>query len=177
MTEKKNASGGGIGTLLPVGAGGIAGAAAAVAVSWLDPFAGSVEAAPTLDTHSGAGAPPTHSMASATYAHDETAPETGGTVYELKPVIVSLASSPQRRPSRLRVVIGIEGGPGIEEAAKAETARLRDAVTAAARGLSAEELASPQGLGVLREALLLSARDVLGDEAVRNVLITDYVMN
>ena len=96
----------------------------------------------------------------------------------LDPLVVSLsaAEGATRRGVRLRLGVTLETDAATAETAGKAEPRLRDGFTAAARGLGPEALTRQGGLEALRAALLAQARAVLGEEAVKAVLITDYVL-
>lgn len=141
-----------LGVLATMAAGG----AAAFAVTWLDPMGGDDVA----DEHEEATGTPAPAPV----------------LIMLDPLVVSLTGTDgaRRRAPRLRVVIGLE--VAAEHTPSPDDPRLRDGFTAAARGMGADALTGPGGLEALRAAFLARARDLLGEEAVSGVLVTDYVM-
>ena len=152
-TSESSAKGSGpMGLLLPAGLAG----AVALGVSYLDPFAPSAPA-------------PTHEESAGEAMPDEK--DEGGLLV-LDPMIVSLVAA-EGHAARLRLAVALRG-PG--EAETEEALQLRDALTSAVRGVPPGVLAGPDGLATLRAAMLAAAQGVLGEETVRGVLITDFVL-
>lgn len=97
----------------------------------------------------------------------------------LEPLIVSLAeSSPSQstRPIRIRLSVSVEGEESILEKGEVISILLRDEFTRTVRTISPDVLGSSGGLEKLRAALVDSARNALGEDAVSNILITDFLM-
>ena len=144
--------------VMGMAATGLIGGGAAFLVSWLDPFPGDVD--PLSDDNV------------------SEVPRSASVILTLDPLVVSLTGTDgaRRRAPRLRVVIALEVDEATAGGTAADDPRLRDGLTAAARALGAEALSGPDGLEALRAAALERARTILSEEAVRAVLVTDYVM-
>jgi hypothetical protein len=103
----------------------------------------------------------------------------GRAILTLEPMIVSLAGPEgvaTRRTPRLRIALAVEGAGDVLLSGEAVTIKLRDGFTAIVRGFPPEALGAANGLEELRAALLAHARDVLGEESVSAILITDFLM-
>lgn len=98
----------------------------------------------------------------------------------LDPLIVSLPEgedgTTRGRPVRLRISLSVEGNEAILAKTQVVSILLRDEFTATVRAMTPQALGGTGGLEALREALLQSARDALGEDAVSNILITDFLM-
>ncbi|MBB4658296.1 flagellar basal body-associated FliL family protein [Parvularcula dongshanensis] len=84
-------------------------------------------------------------------------------------------NDPRRRAPRLRLVVAIETDTDGVHAVEVETPRLRDGFTAAVRSMDTDVLTAPGGLEALRGVLHDRAREVLGEDAPRTILITDFI--
>ena len=160
MSEERKRGG-----LVPMLMTAVIGAGTAFGVSWLDPF-GSGEAA-------------AHAPAEEGHTDEARPPAPPAKPFLLDPLVVSLTDpdGARRRAPRLRVVVAVVAEETAAGDLSADDPVLRDGFTAAARRLGAETLAGPDGLEALRAAFLAHARETLGEEAVRGVLVTDYVMS
>ncbi len=102
----------------------------------------------------------------------------GLALLKIEPIVISLSQEtggPRRAP-RLRMVIAVEAFEDYLTDPAVIQLKLRDGFTAAARALPPETLGGPEGLEALRLELLTAAKDMLGEDAVSAILITDYLM-
>lgn len=98
-----------------------------------------------------------------------------GVMVPLDPFVVNL--SDQTGSRYLKVSLQLEvSGPLIVEKAKGRTAQLRDAIITLLTSKSSETLISPEGKLQLKDEINIMANQILGNNSVKNVYLTDFVM-
>jgi flagellar FliL protein len=106
---------------------------------------------------------------------EEKKAEEAGVVFALEPFVVNLSDPTGTR--FLKVTMQIEvAGPAVMEKAKAKTPQLRDAIITLLTSKSADALISPEGKLQLKDELNIRANQILGENSVKNVYLTDFVM-
>ncbi|UWQ21822.1 flagellar basal body-associated protein FliL [Jannaschia sp. W003] len=151
--------------LLALVAGG--GAFGAVWTGMLDGLLGG---APAEAEHADAGGPGEDAEA--------PAPPPAGAPYafhEIDPIAVSIGTGGEGRQLRIRIVL--ELGEEGEDAVAGLEPRLQDAMLGYLRALDPAVLDDPATLLALRAQMLRRARLIAGEEAVANLLVTDFVLN
>ena len=93
---------------------------------------------------------------------------------EMDPLIVTLGEEGSAR--QLRIGLTLESALTDSEAVNYATPKLRDAFTGYLRAVSIADLEAQDSIVRLRAQLQRRAQVVLGDQSVRNVLITDFVI-
>lgn len=105
----------------------------------------------------------------------EEAPKEESVMFALEPFVVNL--SDQSGTRFLKVSMQLElSGPAIMEKAKAKTPQLRDAVITLLTGKTSDNLMSPEGKLQLKDEINIVANQILGDNAVKNAFLTEFVM-
>lgn len=103
------------------------------------------------------------------------AEESGGTFLALAPITVSLA--PGQSARHLRLAAEIEATPGGMAAVIAARPRIVDVLNSYLRAVDVAELEDPTAMPRLRAQMLRRVRLVGGGEAVRDILITEFILN
>lgn len=98
-----------------------------------------------------------------------------GNFLALDPITVSLA--PDQSARHLRLTAQIETAPGAFETVAALKPRILDALNSYLRAVDVAELESPAAMPRLRAQMLRRVRLVGGGEAVRDILITEFILN
>ncbi|GAB6183150.1 flagellar basal body-associated FliL family protein [Thermodesulfovibrio hydrogeniphilus] len=98
--------------------------------------------------------------------------EAQGVNFALEPFVVNLMDQ-----KYLKVSIQIElSNPKLMETAKAKTPQIRDAIITILSSKSSEELITPEGKLIVKDEIKMRANQVLGENSVLNVYLTDFVM-
>lgn len=96
-------------------------------------------------------------------------------MFALEPFVVNLTDP--RGAKFLRVALYLElAGPAVAEMAKARTPQIRDAVITLLTAKTSEELIHPEGKLQLKDEINIRVNQILGENAVRDVFLTDFVM-
>ena len=93
----------------------------------------------------------------------------------LDPIAVSVGSGGQGRQLRMGLVLEVTPA-GAGQVAQLMP-RLQDAILGYLRAVEPATLAEPTALLILRAQMLRRARMILGEDAVTNLLVTDFVLN
>ncbi len=105
----------------------------------------------------------------------EEAKKEEGVMFALEPFVVNL--SDQNGNRFLKVSMQIEvAGPAVMESAKAKTPQIRDSIITLLTSKTSEELMSPEGKLQLKDEINITANQILGDNSVKNVYLTEFVM-
>jgi flagellar FliL protein len=92
-------------------------------------------------------------------------------------IIVNMAPAPGQAKGRfLKIGVGLVIDQTVEEASKQKTPYIKDSFQEFLRQMDDGEVAGTAGLIRLRMELLRRSRAILGDNAVREVLITDLLV-
>ncbi len=98
--------------------------------------------------------------------------ETQGVNFAIEPFVVNLVDQ-----KYLKVSIQIElSNPKLMETAKAKTPQIRDAIITILSSKTSEELITPEGKLIVKDEIKMRANQVLGENSVLNVYLTDFVM-
>ncbi len=98
-----------------------------------------------------------------------------GAMFSLEPFVVNL--NDPGGPKFLKVSIQLElAGPALMEKAKQKSPQLRDAVITLLTSKSSESLFPPEGKLQLKDEINARMNQVLGANTVKNVYLTDFVM-
>ena len=107
----------------------------------------------------------------------ETVPAYGaaGAFHEMDPIAVSIGHGGESRQLRIRVVLDVPADQldGVASIGP----RLQDGILGFLRAVEPATLENPAALIDLRAHMLRRARLIAGDEAVSNLLVTDFVLN
>jgi flagellar FliL protein len=98
-----------------------------------------------------------------------------GAMFSLEPFVVNL--NDPGGPKFLKVSIQLElAGPALMEKAKQKSPQLRDAIITLLTSKSSESLFPPEGKLQLKDEINARMNQVLGANTVKNVYLTDFVM-
>lgn len=98
-------------------------------------------------------------------------------MYPIEPFVVNLTD--QGGGKFLKVTLQLElanAGPTTAEKTKAKNPQLRDAIITLLTSKSAETLVSPEGKLQLKDEISVRANQILGENSVKNVYLTEFVM-
>ncbi|BCB96464.1 flagellar basal body-associated protein FliL [Dissulfurispira thermophila] len=106
---------------------------------------------------------------------EETKAQAEGVTFALEPFVVNLSDPTGTR--FLKVSLQLElAGPAVMEKAKAKTPQIRDAIITLLTSKTSDALISPEGKLQLKDEINLRINQVLGENSVKNVYLTDFVM-
>jgi flagellar FliL protein len=98
-----------------------------------------------------------------------------GVTFALEPFVVNLSDPTGTR--FLKVSLQLElAGPAVMEKAKAKTPQIRDAIITLLTSKTSDALISPEGKLQLKDEINIRINQVLGENSVKNVYLTDFVM-
>lgn len=98
-----------------------------------------------------------------------------GSMFSLEPFVVNL--NDVGGPKFLKVSIQLElAGPSLMEKAKAKAPQMRDAIITLLTSKSSESLYPPEGKLQLKDEINARMNQILGANSVKNVYLTDFVM-
>lgn len=98
-----------------------------------------------------------------------------GVMFPVDPFVVNLTD--QSGSKFLKVSLQLElANPLLLEKAKAKNPQIRDAVITLLTSKSSETLVSPEGKLQLKDEVNIRANQILGENSVKNVYLTDFVM-
>jgi flagellar protein FliL len=98
-----------------------------------------------------------------------------GAMFSLEPFVVNLNDA--GGPKFLKVSIQLElSGPALMEKAKQKSPQLRDAVITLLTSKTSESLFPPEGKLQLKDEINVRMNQILGPNTVKNVYLTDFVM-
>lgn len=108
---------------------------------------------------------------------DEAAPATAGQAVfvPIDPIVVSLGSPGRGRHLRFRAELDVE--PGAQDTIVGLMPRILDVLNGYLRAVPVEELERPAALVLLRAQMLRRVQLVVGDGLVRDLLVTEFVLN
>lgn len=159
--EPKKKKGGGGGLIVQLATALVMGGAAFAVIWFLPARAPSMAECPVYDGQTGKTMLPELSLAETAFV-------------EMEPVIITLGEDGSSR--HLRIGITLETSK-VEEADVAFAApKLRDAFTGYLRAIEVADIEDPNSMVRLRAQLLRRAEVILGNQSVRSVLITDFVI-
>lgn len=108
-------------------------------------------------------------------AHKEEAKVEEGVMFSLEPFVVNL--NDPGGPKFLKVSIQLElANAALMEKAKQKTPQLRDAVITLLTSKSSESLFPPEGKLQLKDEINARMNQIMGPNTVKNVYLTDFVM-
>ena len=93
----------------------------------------------------------------------------------IEPILVSLPGGDA--PRHLRFRAELETAPGQQEAVAEIMPRILDVLNSYLRAVSTEDLERPTALIRLRAQMLRRVRLVAGDREIRDLLVTEFVLN
>jgi len=98
-----------------------------------------------------------------------------GVMFALDPFVVNL--SDQGASKFLKVSIQLElSSPPTLESAKGKTPQIRDAIINLLTSKTSDSLMSPEGKLQLKDEINMMANQILGNNTVKNVYLTEFVM-
>ncbi len=113
--------------------------------------------------------------AAADFAPSETAPSGRVAFVTLPPLTISLGKAASAR--HLRFSGSLDVLPEAEEEVNTLTPRILDALNTYLRAVSEAELEDPASMNRLRAQMLRRVQVVAGEENVRDLLITEFILN
>ena len=99
----------------------------------------------------------------------------GQTYLTLPPIAVSIGAGGADRQLRMQAILDV--APGHEAVVAALEPRIRDSLLGYLRALDPSVLSEPTALLRVRSQMLRRARMIAGDDAVGDLLVTDFVLN
>lgn len=104
-----------------------------------------------------------------------TEKESQGVNFALEPFVVNLMD--QGGSKYLKVSIQLElSDVKLSEQAKNKTPQIRDAIITLLTNKTSDELITPEGKLLLKDEIKQRVSQILGENAVKNVYLTDFVM-
>ena len=98
-----------------------------------------------------------------------------GVTFALEPFVVNLSDPTGTR--FLKVSLQLElAGTAVMEKAKEKTPQIRDAIITLLTSKTSDALISPEGRLQLKDEINIRINQVLGENSVKNVYLTDFVM-
>jgi flagellar FliL protein len=98
-----------------------------------------------------------------------------GVTFALEPFVVNLSDPSGTR--FLKVSLQLElAGPAVAEKAKTKTPQMRDAIITLLTSKTSDALISPEGKLQLKDEINIRVNQILGENSVKNVYLTDFVM-
>lgn len=105
----------------------------------------------------------------------EEAKKDEGVMFALEPFVVNLSDQSGNR--FLKVTLQMElAGPTLAESAKQKTPQIRDAIITLLTSKTSDALMSPEGKLQLKDEINITANQILGNNSVKNVYLTEFVM-
>lgn len=105
----------------------------------------------------------------------EEAKKEDGVMFALEPFVVNLSDQSGNR--FLKVSLQIElSGPQVMESAKLKTPQIRDSIITLLTSKTSDALISPEGKLQLKDEINITANQILGNNSVKNVYLTEFVM-
>ncbi len=105
----------------------------------------------------------------------EEAKKDEGVMFALEPFVVNLSDQSGNR--FLKVSMQLElAGPALAESAKKKTPQIRDAIITLLTSKTSDALMSPEGKLQLKDEINITANQILGNNSVKNVYLTEFVM-
>lgn len=108
-------------------------------------------------------------------AKKEAAKADDGVTFALEPFVVNLSDPTGSR--FLKVSLQLElASPIVMEKAKSKSPQIRDAVITLLTAKTSDALISPEGKLQLKDEINIRINQILGENSVKNVYLTDFVM-
>lgn len=104
-----------------------------------------------------------------------TSGESGVIFVQLDPLVISLGKFASSRHLRFQAYLEVEAGSASEVAHSVP--RVLDVLNTYLRAISESELENPASMNRLRAQMLRRVQVVVGEENVRDLLITEFVLN
>lgn len=98
-----------------------------------------------------------------------------GVMFALDPFVVNLSDQTGNRFLKVSVQLEL-AGPLMMEKAKGKTPQIRDAIITLLTNKTSEALIAPEGKLQLKDEINIRANQILGENSVKNVYLTDFVM-
>lgn len=98
-----------------------------------------------------------------------------GVMFALDPFVVNLSDQTGNRFLKISVQLEL-AGPLIMEKAKGKTPQIRDAIITLLTNKTSEALIAPEGKLQLKDEINIRGNQILGENSVKNVYLTDFVM-
>ncbi len=98
-----------------------------------------------------------------------------GINFALDPFVVNLTDQGANKFLKISVQLELSN-VAVQEKAKAKSPQLRDAVISLLTSKSSDSLMNPDGKLQLKDEINVRANQILGPNSVRNVYLTDFVM-
>lgn len=98
-----------------------------------------------------------------------------GVMFALEPFVVNLSDQTGNRFLKISVQLEL-AGPLMMEKAKGKTPQIRDAIITLLTNKTSEALMSPEGKLQLKDEINIRGNQILGENSVKNVFLTDFVM-
>jgi flagellar FliL protein len=98
-----------------------------------------------------------------------------GVNFPLDPFVVNLADQGANKFLKISVQLELSGTL-VQEKAKSKVPQLRDAVITLLTSKSSDALMTPEGKLQLKDEINVRATQILGPNSVKNVYLTDFVM-
>ena len=98
-----------------------------------------------------------------------------GIMFALDPFVVNLSDQTGNRFLKISVQLEL-AGPIIMEKAKGKTPQIRDAIITLLTNKTSEALIAPEGKLQLKDEINIRGNQILGENSVKNVYLTDFVM-
>lgn len=95
-------------------------------------------------------------------------------MFQLEPFIVNIADQTDSRFLKACLCLEV-AGPAAAEKAKAKTGVLRDAIIMIVSSKTYDSISQPEGRAELKEQVKISAAQILGENLVRDVYLTDFI--
>ncbi len=109
------------------------------------------------------------------HTKSSTAKESKGVNFSLEPFVVNLMD--QGGTKYLKVTIQLElSDVKLTEQAKNKTPQIRDAIITLLTNKTSDELITPEGKLILKDEIKQRVSQILGENTVTNVYLTDFVM-
>ena len=96
-------------------------------------------------------------------------------MFQLEPFIVNIADQADSRFLKACLCIEV-ASPAAVEKAKAKTGVLRDAIIMIVTSKTYDSISQPEGRAELKEQVKMSAAQILGENFVHDVYITDFIV-
>ena len=106
---------------------------------------------------------------------EETKAAEEGVMFALDPFVVNLSDQTGNRFLKVSVQLEVSG-PVIMEKAKVKMPQIRDAIITLLTNKTSEALIAPEGKLQLKDEINMRANQILGENSVKNVYLTDFVM-
>lgn len=96
-------------------------------------------------------------------------------MFQVEPFILNIGDRNGSKFLKLTMCLELSS-PSLAEKAKAKTAAIRDAIIMLVTSKSADACNSPEGKLQLKDELIMTLNQLLGDKTVKNIFFTDFIM-